>query len=208
MKNHGTALSIGQFTEFSAAVIKALPRDIDPEVALNWANNGAGLAKVLKDALCPPETAPEKPKVLRLHKTLSVGSSQEPFDADAFFVNRPGLWVSEDFKRLILPKAKIVLPATTSIKSFDLMQNARDREIKAELPEKHEVALWHIAKLIEGQEGGKSGPLLNNGDWNIFYFAGLVVGVCWFAGYREWYAHAWHLDGNRRRAEYRVFSSN
>jgi len=54
MSKHGTALSVGQFVEFSAAVTKNLPRDISPDVAANWANNGAALAKVLHEALCPP----------------------------------------------------------------------------------------------------------------------------------------------------------
>lgn len=154
------------------------------------------------------EKVPEAKKVLCLHRTLSVGSSQEPFDADAFFVTRPGLWVSDNFKRLVLPKAKTVLPATTSIQSFDLMQNACDREIKAELPENHEVALRHIAVFLKAQEGGKSGSLLTNGYWNISYFAGLVVGVGWRAVHRGWDVSAWHLGGLRWGAGYRVFSSN
>jgi len=59
MSKHGTALSAGQFAEFSAAVIKALPRDINSDVALNWANNGAALKKALAKALCPPDEAIE-----------------------------------------------------------------------------------------------------------------------------------------------------
>lgn len=54
MSKHGTALTVGQFAEFSAAVIKALPRDIDPDIALGWASNGKALTKVLAENLCPP----------------------------------------------------------------------------------------------------------------------------------------------------------
>lgn len=47
----GTALTIGQFAEFSAAVCKALPRDISPAEALAWASNGEKLERALKSAL-------------------------------------------------------------------------------------------------------------------------------------------------------------
>ncbi len=75
MSKHGTPLSIGQFSELAGAVIKALPRDIDPDVALNWANNGAALKKALRDALCP--TVKGRPKsTLALIKTTSLGGSK------------------------------------------------------------------------------------------------------------------------------------
>ena len=54
MKNHGTTPQItGIYAEFQAAVIKALPRDIDQDVALGWAHNGEALARVLREALTP-----------------------------------------------------------------------------------------------------------------------------------------------------------
>ena len=52
----GTALSLGQFAEFSAAVLKALPRDMNPSDALAWARNGEKLERVLQSALCPLAT--------------------------------------------------------------------------------------------------------------------------------------------------------
>ena len=54
MKNHGTTPQItGIYAEFQAAVIKALPRDIDQDVALGWTKNGEALARVLREALTP-----------------------------------------------------------------------------------------------------------------------------------------------------------
>ena len=53
MPKRGTALTVGQFAEFGGAVLKALPRDIEPDVALNWARDGAALEKVLREALVP-----------------------------------------------------------------------------------------------------------------------------------------------------------
>ncbi|MDP2946269.1 MAG: hypothetical protein Q8N61_02345 [bacterium] len=54
MANRGTASQVtGGYVEFQAAVLRALPRDIDPDVALGWAQNGESLARVLKDVLTP-----------------------------------------------------------------------------------------------------------------------------------------------------------
>jgi len=54
MKNHGTTPQItGIYAEFQAAVIKALPRDIDQDVALGWTKNGETLARILREALTP-----------------------------------------------------------------------------------------------------------------------------------------------------------
>lgn len=54
MANHGTAPHVtGSYVEFQAAVIKALPRDIRPDVALDWAQNGELLALVLREAIQP-----------------------------------------------------------------------------------------------------------------------------------------------------------
>lgn len=47
----GTALSIGQFAELSAAVLKALPRELDLNYALLWTRNGKKLADALRSAL-------------------------------------------------------------------------------------------------------------------------------------------------------------
>src|SRR3989338_1237542 len=53
MPEHGTALTVGQYAEFGAAVLKALPRDIASTRALAWARNGAALEKALRQALVP-----------------------------------------------------------------------------------------------------------------------------------------------------------
>ena len=54
MTNHGTASQVtGSYVEFQAAVLRALPRDIDSDVALGWTQNGESLARVLREALTP-----------------------------------------------------------------------------------------------------------------------------------------------------------
>lgn len=54
--SNGNNLSLGQQANFHAAVLKALPRDIDPDAARGWEMNGEALTKVLDSALCPPKS--------------------------------------------------------------------------------------------------------------------------------------------------------
>src|SRR3989344_4684510 len=57
MKNHGTTPQVtGIYAEFQAAVIKALPRNVDQDVALGWTKNGKVLARVLRETLVPSST--------------------------------------------------------------------------------------------------------------------------------------------------------
>ncbi len=54
MPKHGTASQVtGSYVEFQAAVLRALPRDLDSEVTLGWTQNGESLARVLREALSP-----------------------------------------------------------------------------------------------------------------------------------------------------------
>ncbi|OGZ41382.1 MAG: hypothetical protein A3C80_02625 [Candidatus Ryanbacteria bacterium RIFCSPHIGHO2_02_FULL_45_43] len=51
---HGTISYVtGSYIEFQAAVLRALPRDIDSNVAHGWTQNGESLARVLRKALTP-----------------------------------------------------------------------------------------------------------------------------------------------------------
>lgn len=53
-KNHGTTsekLEIGQFVEFSSAVIRSLPREGDSQTVQAWIDNQAALRKALREAL-------------------------------------------------------------------------------------------------------------------------------------------------------------
>lgn len=47
-------MEVGQFAEFSAAVLRSLPRNVDANIAQGWITNQDALAKVLHDALVPP----------------------------------------------------------------------------------------------------------------------------------------------------------
>lgn len=160
------------------------------------------------DFLNGVESAPvEKSSVLKALDDITVGPQSETFDHRKFFKTRKGLWVSDEFTSRTKSGSVVIESPAVSLKRFDLVKHAYDREIKDELPQNHEVQPWQIAKLIEAQEGGKDGPLLNNGYWNIFYVGGLAVRVYWHGDHREWRVNAWQL-GDNWYADYRVFSSN
>lgn len=57
MPTHGTATETvrGTFVEFSAAVLRALPRDLTPEVEIRWTRNGESLSRILRNALMPKD---------------------------------------------------------------------------------------------------------------------------------------------------------
>lgn len=53
-------IGVRQFAELSACVLKQLPRDIDPNIAQGWIMDPQALGKVLRNALCPPISVPDR----------------------------------------------------------------------------------------------------------------------------------------------------
>ena len=145
----------------------------------------------------------------------SISRAQQAIRSACFFQTRDGLWVSDNFKDRILPKAKPIETLDGACgKSFDLRKSAYDGDIVPELPKSYifdESELCaRIAQMIEKQPNGAKGDLLeNNSDWNIFYVtyvSGYVVSVHWDSGHGEWHVNAWRVGGFDWTAGYRVFS--
>jgi len=172
--------------------------------------NGANMQ--LPDGSKVPTPA-AKPSILNSVNDSVQLDAVATHDPQAFFQTRTGLWVSDDFKRRILTKAKPVenLDVAT-LKSYGLKKDAYDKQITPELGENYifdESELCaRIEQMISKQPNGEEGDLLNNGYWNIFYVAGCAVLVRWFSDDREWSVYAWTLDGGDWRAGDRVFSRN
>ena len=166
----------------------------------------AGALRLLRGELAVSE--PPKEAVLKFHEEVSVGQLTKRFVPNEFFTTRQGLYLWNDMQR-VLKNAQVVEKAEAAkLRSFDLTKNAYDREIKAELPERHETELWQIAELTDAQKNGEDGPLLTNDYVNIFYVAGCAVLVRWDAGHREWDVFDWELDDVLWSAGRRVFSGN
>ena len=95
MKNHGTTPQItGIYAEFQAAIIKALPRDIDQDVALGWTKTGEALVRVLHEALSPhgKPTGDTYPLYVDYERSVDAGIEAGYYDwagSDITFENFP-----------------------------------------------------------------------------------------------------------------------
>lgn len=179
---------MSQTHEFISAVVRNLPDDISPDVMQGWIGNPKALEKFLR-GLCPLEVV-----------ALTLAN---------FFSTRPGLWVSDDFRKRIVAKASdvsVVRKTTTYV----LPRNMTDKEVEAELPENHHWTETDVcatvAHMINLQPNGKKGVLLNDGHANLFYTSSDVVLVYWDADNRGWDVHTWERDDRRWDAGDRVFS--
>jgi len=161
---------------------------------------------------------PNKQKFLSHVSDISLPAIKKQFNPNEFYKNREGLWVSNGFHERILPVASPVKSvAAKRVPMFDIIKQANDDEIRAQLPKNHvfegtSAFCAYLAGMISRQPNGEEGNLLNNGYTNIFYVqtSGGVFAVFadWDAGDREWYVYAWSLGGPRWNAGGRVFSSN
>ncbi len=103
---NGNTLSLDQQADLHAAVIKALPRDITPDIAEGWRNNGKGLTKALRAALLPPEPAKATVAEQPLDSIVRVERSQKPSYPD---------WM----KKVMHPELECTGPAEFDLGTLD-----------------------------------------------------------------------------------------
>lgn len=187
-KKGKTAMS-KQTAKLIARIAENLP-EMDEVTKQRWIDDPKGLQKFLSGLVL----------------SFGVDDVRSP---DAFFQTRSGLYVTDDFRSLVVAKAE---PTATipAFKHVELMRDMNDSEIKEMLGDGHlftdtEVCAL-IADLIRKQGGGKKGKLLNNGYANLFYLSSCLVHVSWNAGRREWRVYAWKRDDRRWRRGSQVFS--
>ncbi len=214
MTTHGTASQLkvdGAYVEFQLAVLRALPRDIDPDIAEGWRNNGQGLAKVLREALLPPEEsesipAPQPKPLLVPFGTTVVSPTTAPFAAkDRFVVNTKRnaavkiAFVWDNFTSWFMGKTEQPFEGST-LKYGMLSRSSVDGPIIAELggEEKAETTLAEVFALMSAQPNGENGALLTNGYANIFYVRNAkgvlrAVRVGWDADDGGWDVYAFSV---------------
>ncbi len=102
---------------------------------------------------------------------ISVGPLTKRFDPNEFFCDEKSSCVREGLGSGFYYNEMPVVESADAVKLryFDLARDASDRQIKGELPEKHNIETWQIAALTDAQRNGESGPLLADGSMNIFY---------------------------------------
>lgn len=147
----------------------------------------------------------------------NVKISSPSFSKAKFFGSEYGvkIWMGDNFKSWILPEILETVPAFEgNFSSFDFTKSMYDSEIREEIGEGTITPDEWLAKtrvLILEQPKGEQGHLISNGYANIDYIrlkSGKVVAVAadWNSGSREWYLHAYDLDGDRWSDGGRVFS--
>ena len=189
---HGTASQLtvdGAYVEFQLAVLRALPRDIDPDIADGWHNNGQSLAKVLREALLPPEKSaietvpapqPEPQPILRFLDTITILARTEKFvPKKSYVVNTkqgPHVkigYIDPDFIKWFGNKAEEPT-AEATLRRHVLVRPSVFAPAMKEVADGGFVTKTTpggLYSLLEKQpDGPKSdaGPLLTNGYANLF----------------------------------------
>lgn len=169
---HGTASSVrGPYVELQAAVLKALPRDIDDTLALKWANNGEALERGLREMLIPPSTtvAPTFRRDMRKEGWTLLEDVEDPAEISAGNLD-------------LVPFLK---KGESRIDGEELVRRARG-ELRANLGQRHtEYLLEHQDEIPE--------------EFRKYYLA--FTGTVWRgrSGYRRaaclcWRGKRWDLD--------------
>lgn len=198
-----------QTAKLVARIAENLP-EMTGDVMQGWIDNPLALQTALQIGLCPPKEGKEENPILLPLAPATVTLPQD-YNPDEFFQTRSGLWVSDDFRRLVVAKAQpSKAGASFKLNRHTLAKKLTDSEIEAVLPANHlfdETQVCAVlASLIAGQEGGQEGTLLNNGYANLFYTASCVVRVDWDADCREWFVRVWSRDDLQWRAGGQVVS--
>ena len=91
-KRNGNTLSLDNQANWHAAVIKALPRDIDPQITANWERNGESLTRVLRKALCPPF---EEIQLFPIWGTIKLGTDLKTAAGIREAIDSAGMFIGE-----------------------------------------------------------------------------------------------------------------
>lgn len=113
---NGNTLSLDQQANLHAAVLKALPRDIDPAIARHWETNGKALTRLLRVLLCE---VPWKHISLGEHDSLEELKEALTFAGckwESSIINTPSLIDSPEF--VLADKHSFVALVTRSVKEL------------------------------------------------------------------------------------------
>lgn len=148
-------------------------------------------------------------QVLKVVEKAIEFKTSEAHDPKKFYQDRKGLYVGYGFSGRIVEKAETVKEgAEYKVSSLDLVEDAPDEKMEADLGEGHLFEINDvcalIAEMISKQPNGEEGALLTDGNWNLFYTAACVVRVYWRGD--EWFVLGWDRVGYDWLAGYRVFS--
>jgi len=137
------------------------------------------------------------------------------FKTEEFYQNGKNIYIGEGFKDLVLSSAEeISLRAVPSIKSFNLIKSAKDKQIRTGLPKDY---IFENAGLFCVQLGllltSKKSELISSGHANLFYVRGegidvIAVDIRQYFGTKVWYVRAFPATDTWWHDGLRVFSAN
>lgn len=164
-------MEINQFVEFTSAVVRSLPRDLDPTTTQGWITNQRALADVLRKALKPESES------VAIHVS-ETGTLQPPYE---------GWELVEDAAipvgTLELELAEFLKPGENSIRGTEIRERAKKSDPM--LGERLARA------LLEKQERIPE-------NWRKFYL--VFPGTVWRyrdgrlgVPYLDWYGGRWYL---------------
>lgn len=119
--------------------------------------------------------------------------------------------LGNDFKKHFLNKIEIDIPKT-EITVAELIEEARDKEIIAELGGQEETTLAHFWELLKKQPKGEDGVLKTNWRSNIFYIRDIegalwAVNGDWSSDFAFWYVFAYPVSDPFKWSRGRQFFS-
>ena len=188
-------MNTDQFAKFSSAVIRQLPRDLDPKFAQGLIVNQAELGKILREVFCP---APKALSILSQVGTVEANGAKKFIAKDHFKEDTSRKaevkisWLGENFKDIFLGKTEEdVENATLTVHRLE--KSSLDAPILAELGDRAETTLTYLYKLLKKQPNGEKGILLTNGYANIFYIRDANKGILW-AVHAYWHGAGWFVN--------------
>jgi hypothetical protein len=235
--SNGTPLTIGHFAKLAGSVIANLPREMDSQLALDFAGNGDALEIILAEALTRAnlgralialgKKAEPKPlpPILRFGGTIVVPARPMRFVVNKSYVvnTDPGShvklgYVDRDF--IAAFGDGVEEPTAETTLRYDVL--ARPSAFAPAIKELHDVGVvtgatpGELFSLMEKQPDGSRSPagaLLTDGYANLFeVVCGAVsrlVSVHWPADIRGWSVYSGPVAGSSRwLAGDRVFSCN
>jgi len=178
MNKHGTVSQqvAGWYVEFQMTVLRALPRDINQEIADGLRNNGEALAKVFRDALMPDAKTDKFSKVISPSLVIGATDGKEILaDADDVFA-----YIDSDFRNWKADEPG-QMTEETKVRVREMSNNATFSQVFGELSN-------DVRKLCLDQSQIKSFVKNNRGwlhpdGWAMFFLFELygnffVAGVC------------------------------
>ena len=168
------------------------------------------LKKFLRGEKCWVHSALEFAGTVDLAEMTAEFWAKHDFFADAFGkVRLKKAEAGDNFKQWFFDLTEQPAP-NKPLGYYDLLEQTLDISIMHETGSSELSLLYQFYSLLKKQESGKSGELLNDGHWNIFFirdksFVVRTVTCRWVKNF-GWQIHAWHFIGAKWGKRCRAFS--